>query len=71
MVALEKTVRNTTKWALGRIHSLCDTDDPMLYFDAYAITKEFDEWLDPKIDDHDIYSLEYINGELEDLDDRG
>ena len=28
--------------------------------DAYAIQKEFSEWLDPNIDDHDVFSLEYI-----------
>jgi len=28
--------------------------------DAHAIKSEFSEWLNPDIDDHDIYSLEYI-----------
>jgi len=28
--------------------------------DAHAIQSEFSEWLNPDIDDHDIYSLEFI-----------
>tara|TARA_E500000305_G_scaffold58653_1_gene46919 strand:+ start:431 stop:547 length:117 start_codon:yes stop_codon:yes gene_type:complete len=27
---------------------------------AYAIRLEFAEWLDPNLEDHEIYSLEYI-----------
>tara|TARA_B100000131_G_scaffold232631_1_gene224508 strand:+ start:1802 stop:1915 length:114 start_codon:yes stop_codon:yes gene_type:complete len=28
--------------------------------DAFALEREFDEWLGTNIDDHEIYSLEYI-----------
>jgi len=28
--------------------------------DAHAITQEFEEWMDPDTEDHDVYSLEYI-----------
>jgi hypothetical protein len=28
--------------------------------DARSIQLEFSEWLNPDIEDHDIYSLEYI-----------
>jgi hypothetical protein len=27
---------------------------------AYAIKQEFSEWLNPDIDDHDVFSLAYI-----------
>ena len=33
------------------------------YQNAYAIQKEFSEWLDPKIEDHDVFSLDYIGEE--------
>ncbi len=32
----------------------------MDYLDAHAIVQEFEEWMDPNMDDHDVYSLEYI-----------
>ena len=64
MVALEKTVRKTTKWALKRIHSMCtkatDLKDVELVEDAESIRKEFKEWLDSGVKEHNIYSLEYI-----------
>jgi hypothetical protein len=28
--------------------------------DAHAIQSEFAEWLDPNLEDHEIYSLEYL-----------
>jgi hypothetical protein len=28
--------------------------------DAHAIKAEFYEWLNPEIEDHEIYSLEYL-----------
>ena len=31
---------------------------------AYAVQQEFSEWLNPNIEEHDIFSLEYI-GEQE------
>ena len=56
MVTLEQTLRTTHNWAIDRIHSICDRDID----NAHAIQSEFSEWLDPDIDNHDIFSLEYI-----------
>ena len=57
MITLEQTLRTSHDWAIDRIHILSDKKD---YDDAYAIQSEFSEWLNPDIDDHDIFSLEYI-----------
>lgn len=56
MVTLEQTLRQTHDWAIDRIHIMSEIDMD----NAYAIQQEFSEWLDPDIEDHDIYSLEYI-----------
>lgn len=56
MVTLEQTLRQTHDWAIDRIHELSNVDMES----AYAIQSEFSEWLNPNIEDHDIYSLEYI-----------
>jgi hypothetical protein len=56
MVTLEQTLRTTHDWAIDRIHSICDRDID----NAHAIQSEFSEWLNPDIDNHDIFSLEYI-----------
>jgi len=56
MATLVETLRLTHDWAIDRIHTLCDDD----LEDAHAIQSEFSEWLDPEIDDHDVFSLEYI-----------
>ena len=56
MVTLEQTLRTTHNWAIDRIHSICDRDID----NAHAIQSEFSEWLNPHIDNHDIFSLEYI-----------
>lgn len=56
MVTLEQTLRQTHDWAIDRIHTMSEIDMD----NAYAIQQEFSEWLDPDIEDHDIYSLEYI-----------
>jgi|TARA_R100000482_G_C4980619_1_gene83097 hypothetical protein len=66
MVTLEETLQLTHDWAVDRIHTLCDREDQDLLLnieDAHAIQSEFSEWLDPNIDDHDIYSLEYLGEE--------
>ena len=68
MEPLHDTIADTHEWVLDRVHYLVESGHDE---DGFSLVQEFDEWLDPKIDDHDIYSLEYINGELEDLDDRG
>ena len=56
MVTLEQTLRQTHHWAIDRIHTMSELDID----DARSIQQEFSEWLNPDIEDHDIYSLEYI-----------
>ena len=56
MATLVQTLKLTHDWAVDRIHTLCDED----LENAYAIQSEFSEWLNPDIDDHDVFSLEYI-----------
>lgn len=63
MVTLEDTLKQTHDWAVDRLHTLCDmkTNDVLKSIeDAHAIQSEFSEWLDPNIEDHQIYSLEYL-----------
>ena len=63
METLEKTLQVTHDWAVDRMHILCDlkSDDVLRSVeDAHAIQSEFAEWLDPNLEDHEIYSLEYL-----------
>lgn len=64
MATLNQTLNEIHGWAISRMNALClkasDTKDAELVIDAESIRKEFEEWLDPKIEDHDIVSLEYI-----------
>ena len=63
MEILEKTLQVTHDWAVDRMHILCDMkkDDVLKSVeDAHAIQSEFAEWLDPNLEDHEIYSLEYL-----------
>jgi len=63
MVTLEKALLITHDWAVDRLHTLCDlkTDNVLESVEnAHAIRSEFAEWLDPSIEDHEIYSLEYL-----------
>ena len=63
MVTLEETLRQTHDWAVDRIHTLCEIptyNAVDTLEDAHAIKAEFSEWLDPEIEDHDIFSLEFI-----------
>jgi hypothetical protein len=62
MVTLEKTLQLTHDWAIDRIHTLCD-DKLDSIEDAHAIQREFSEWLNPKTEEHDIFSLEYLGDE--------
>ena len=66
MGTLEQTLKQTHDWVIDRVEILTENQ---LEEDAFSIVQEFSEWLDPDKYDHDIFSLEYINGELEDLDD--
>ena len=56
MATLVQTLKLTHDWAVDRIHTLCDED----LENGHAIQSEFSEWLNPDIDDHDVFSLEYI-----------
>ena len=63
MVTLEDTLKTTHDWAVDRMHTLCEieTYDVLESVEnAHAIQSEFAEWLNPDIEDHEIYSLEYI-----------
>ena len=63
METLEQTLKTTHDWAVDRIHTLLElpSQDPLACVeDAHAIQSEFSEWLNPDIEDHDIYSLEFI-----------
>jgi hypothetical protein len=59
METLEKTLRQSHDWAVDRIHFLCEENIE----DAHAIQSEFNEWLNPNILYHDVFSLEYIGEE--------
>lgn len=50
------TLLKSHDWAVDRIHYLSEKD----LDDAYAIQSEFSEWLDPDIENHEIFSLSYI-----------
>tara|TARA_B100001250_G_scaffold397892_1_gene405510 strand:+ start:672 stop:884 length:213 start_codon:yes stop_codon:yes gene_type:complete len=64
METLDKTLKNAHDWSRERIHVLCERGEvesiPSLKDDAFAIFKEFEEWYNEDVDDHDIISLEYI-----------
>jgi hypothetical protein len=45
------------------LHTLCDMktyDMVECIEDAHALQSEFSEWLDPNIQNHEIFSLEYL-----------
>ncbi len=69
MVTLKQTLRQSHDWAIDRMTLLCDKEDVEQVENAFSIEREFHEWLGTGIDDHEIYSLKYLHGELEDLDD--
>jgi len=56
MTTLENTLRHSHDWAIDRIEHLHRKDIEA----AHAIQSEFSEWLNPDIENHDIFSLEYI-----------
>ena len=62
METLENTLSQIHDWAVDRIHYLCEFDEGSISSleNAYAVKREFSEWLDPNIEDHNIFSLEYI-----------
>ena len=60
MDTLEETLRLSHDWALNRIHKLSEGSNIDKVNDAMSIHREFKEWFDPKSDEHDIFSLEFI-----------
>jgi len=58
MENLEETLRQSHNWVMIRINELCLEKK---YEDAKSLKKEFSEWLNPKILEHDIYSMKYLN----------
>tara|TARA_B100000579_G_C22178290_1_gene552941 strand:- start:169 stop:363 length:195 start_codon:yes stop_codon:yes gene_type:complete len=57
METLEQTLQRNHTWVLDRVEFLSKRNK---HDDAFSIVQEFSEWLDPDIDDHDIFSMEYI-----------
>ena len=57
LTPLEKTIQQSHEWAINRVHLLTDNKQEE---DAYSIVQEFSEWINPKDEEHDIFSLEYI-----------
>ena len=57
METLQQTLSNTHDWTLKRVEFLSEKD---MHDDAFCIVQEFSEWLDPDVDDHDVFSMEYI-----------
>ncbi len=62
MTTLEQTLRTSHDWAVNRINILNKKNNNA---DAESIRSEFNEWMNPDIDDHDVFSLEYIGDEDE------
>ncbi len=57
LTPLEKIIQQSHEWAIDRVHLLTDNKQEE---DAYSIVQEFSEWINPKDEEHDIFSLEYI-----------
>ncbi len=60
MGTLEQTLQETHKWVINRITLLTEEGNHDQLEDAFAIEREFDEWLNALDEEHKIYSLEYI-----------
>ncbi len=60
MVTLEQILKQNHDWAINRITLLCDEGNHDQFEDAFAIEREFDEWLGSKEEEHNIVSMEYI-----------
>ena len=57
LTPLEKIIQQSHEWSIDRVHLLTDNKQEE---DAYSIVQEFSEWINPKDEEHDIFSLEYI-----------
>jgi hypothetical protein len=63
MQEMEETLRYSHDWVMNRINELCANSE---YKNAKALKKEFNEWLNPSIEEHNIVSLKFI-GEEDDI----
>ena len=63
MATLDSTVRLAHDWALDRINLM--SKDVESIQDAYSILREFEEWIEPDTESHEIFSLEYIGEDSE------
>ena len=54
MVTLKQTLNRTREWSINRLKSVVPIGD------KHAIYKEFEEWIEMDVPNHDIYSLEFI-----------
>lgn len=57
METLTETLVKINDWSRERIHILAENKNED---DAFAVFSEFEEWYDENIDDHKIFSMEYI-----------
>ena len=65
---LDKTLYEVHEWARMRIATLTHSGNKKINaLDEKCIREEFKEWLDPDLEDHDVFSMEYI-GEGSDYD---
>ena len=64
MATLNDTLVEVHDWSRERIHVLCERGEvesiSSLNDDAFAIFSEFEEWYDQDVEDHDVFSMEYI-----------
>ena len=60
MQEIEKTLRHSHEWVIERINDLCAENK---YKDAKSLKKEFNEWLNPRIEEHNIFALKFIGEE--------
>ena len=61
MESLDKTLCEVHEWARMRIATLTHSGNKEINaLDEKCIREEFKEWLDPDLEDHDIFSMEYI-----------
>ena len=58
METLDSTVKLAHDWALDRINLM--SKDVESIQDAYSIFREFEEWIEPDTESHEIFSLRYI-----------
>lgn len=58
METLESTLKLSHDWAQKRITYLSETNNDR---DAISLIREFEEWFDPDIEEHDIISINFLS----------